>query len=70
MARHSQLADDEDIEWGLERLGHFEGHRHAAARQGQYEHVRAAGVRDQLVGEPSAGLGTISECCQHGVLAL
>ena len=51
VAWHAQLADDEDIERRLQRLGNFEGHRHAAARQGQHQHVRAAGVRDQLLGE-------------------
>ena len=70
VARHAQLADHEDVERGLERLGDFEGDGHAAARQGQYQHVRATGVRDQLFGEFSAGLGTISEWCQHGVLPL
>ncbi len=58
---HSQLADDEDIERRLECPGHFKGHRHAATRQGQHQHVRAAGVLDQPRGESSAGLGTISE---------
>ncbi len=68
MARHSQLADDEDIERGLQRLGDFEGHRHAATRQRQHQHVRAAGVLDQLLGELSAGLGTISKWPEHAVL--
>ena len=59
VAGHPQLADDEDIERRLRAPGDFEGHRHAAARQAQHQHVRPTGVLRQLPGQFSACLGSI-----------
>ena len=62
VARHAQLAHEEDVERGAQRPGHLVGDRHAAARQRQHEHVRAAGVGGELLGQQPAGLGAVSEC--------
>ena len=41
---NAQLADDEDVERCLERVGDLECDRHTATRQRQDEHVMAIGV--------------------------
>ncbi len=36
-SRRAQLADDQDVERGVQRAGHFRGHHHAAARQPEHQ---------------------------------
>ncbi|HMB03874.1 MAG TPA: hypothetical protein VKP69_09075, partial [Isosphaeraceae bacterium] len=49
----------------LRRPGDLIRDRHPAAGQGQHQHVGAAGVGDEPLGQPLPRLGAISECCRH-----
>ena len=44
LAGRTELADDQHIEHGAQRLGHLGGHRHPAPRQAQHDHIVAAGI--------------------------
>ena len=57
---HLQLADDEDVERGSQRLGRLEGHRHPASRQAENNDVLAA-ESIQTLGQLLSGVGTIAE---------
>ncbi len=45
LSGHAQFADDEDIQWSVERLGDFERDRHAASWERQHDHVALATIR-------------------------
>lgn len=45
---HSELADDEDIQLRVERLGHLERHRYAASRKRQDDYVATATIPLQV----------------------
>src|SRR5262245_60495263 len=47
MTRHAELADDEDVEPGLEGNGYFERDGHPAAREGQHHDIAAVGILSQ-----------------------
>jgi hypothetical protein len=57
----TELSDNENVERHVEHARDFECHGNAAARQGEYDHVRAAGVRRQRGGKSAAGVGAIGE---------
>src|SRR6185312_11009564 len=61
VAGHAELAYEEDIERCPELPGDFVADGHAAARQREYDHVVAAGIVKQFLGQFPAGLGSIEE---------
>jgi hypothetical protein len=42
-------------------LGDLKTHRHAAAWQGEHQHIRAAGIRSQLLRQMPASVYSIQE---------
>lgn len=65
MARHAELAHDEDVERRVELRCHFKRNGQAATRETQHEHVLAVGVPGQLSSQQSAGLDTVSKQISH-----
>jgi hypothetical protein len=65
---HAQLANEEHVERGVERTGDLERDRHAATRQAEHDHVVAAGVLAEPLGELAAGVPPVPEPL-HGRLA-
>jgi hypothetical protein len=57
----AKLADDKDVQRRVKRLGHFKRDRHAAARQRQYDHIRAIGVSGELCGQQPPRFAAITE---------
>jgi hypothetical protein len=41
VARHTQLADHQDIQRRMQRLSYFKSDRHAAARNRQHDDIQA-----------------------------
>ncbi len=62
VAGRADLAHDQHVQLGVERLRHLEGDGQAAARQPEHEGVRA-GVGGEPGGQPAAGVGAVLE---HG----
>jgi hypothetical protein len=65
VAGDAELADEDDVERGPERLSDLLGDRDAAPRQGEHDHVGAAGVGSEPVRELPAGVMSISERDVH-----
>jgi len=61
VAGDAELADDEDIERGVEFAGNLRGHGDAAAREGKHENVRAAGMLHERGGKKAAGVRAVAE---------
>jgi hypothetical protein len=61
VAGNPELADQVDVERRAQRLGDLERHRHPASRQPQDQHVTAASIFRQLVGQHPASIGAILE---------
>jgi hypothetical protein len=61
MARHADLAHDEDVERGTERGGDLAGHRHAAPGQAQHDDAWAPRERVQVRRETAPRIVTIVE---------
>ena len=57
--------EERELERRAERAGHLVGHRHAAARQREHDHVGAVGVLHQLAGELPPGVVAVAEACGH-----
>ena len=66
VAGDAELAHDEHVERGVERAGDLAGDRHAAARQAEHDHVVAAGVPAQALGQLPARVGAIPEALPFG----
>lgn len=66
VAGDAELAHDEHVERRVERAGDLAGDRHAAARQAEHDHVVAAGVPAQALGQPPARVGAIPEALPFG----
>jgi hypothetical protein len=64
VTRHSELADDEDVEGSAERAGDFHRNRHAPTRQSQHHDIVAIRVWDQEGRELPAAVGPVME--SHG----
>ena len=61
LPRKAQLAHHQHVERRAERLRHFPGHRHAAARQRQHQDVGLPAPGSQRLGERTAGVASILE---------
>jgi hypothetical protein len=61
MPGDAELAHEKYVERNAELACDFVGHRHAAPRQSEYNDVGTAGVPDQRVREPPAGIKAIEE---------
>lgn len=61
VAGDAELADDEDIERGVEFAGDLRGHGDAAAREGKHENVRAVCMLHERGGEKAAGVRAVAE---------
>ena len=61
MARHAELADEEDIQGDAQGVGDLERDRDSAARERQNDDVRTIGVVGELLGEDSPRLGSVME---------
>jgi hypothetical protein len=61
VVRHAELAYQQQIELGAQRGRHRRGNRHAAARQGQHDHVGPVRVRRKLLGQQFAGVRAVLE---------
>jgi len=68
VAGDAQLAHQEDVERRPERPGHLEADGHAPARQRQDDPVPAASQVEEGLGQPPAGVDSISEASDHGLL--
>jgi hypothetical protein len=66
VARKPELADEENVEWGVERLGDLECHRHTPTRQPQDQHIRTVRVLRKLGSELPPGVRTITKISSHG----
>jgi hypothetical protein len=60
VARDAELADEKNVQGCAERASHFVRDGHAAAREGQNEHVGPIGVGGELLGEHPARLAAIT----------
>ena len=61
MTWQAELADDENVEWRAQSSSHFEGDRHASARQRDYDDVGPASILLQLCGKRRACLLSIGK---------
>jgi hypothetical protein len=66
VTRDAKLTYEINVEWSVQRLGHFVADRHAAARQCEHEHVPPIGIVPELQREKTAGFTTIAEPWRHG----
>src|SRR5215218_6305024 len=65
MARHADLADEENVKWSTERFCDLEAYGHSAARQGQHDRLGIAETL-QCLCKLAAGVGPIPEELSQG----
>jgi hypothetical protein len=61
MPRHAQLAHEEHVKRGSERLGDLVRNRHAAAWQPEHDDVVPVGVVRERGGETTSGVVAVGE---------
>jgi hypothetical protein len=61
MTRYSQLSDQKNVKWCVERLGNFKSDRYATSGQCEHKDVRAVGIGGQLARQKLSGLATVTE---------
>jgi hypothetical protein len=61
VAGHTELADEEDIQRGVQGMGELERDRHTAAGKPQHDHVLTSRVLAQTLCQEPAGLGPVAE---------
>jgi hypothetical protein len=63
MSRHTELAHDKEVHWGVQGSRDRGSDQHTAARKRQHDDVRASCVLVQRGGKPTAGIRSVMEAC-------